>query len=86
MSYHCGLDLGTGTHGVEPHIRCDTCSAKRFIVANRRTGPPLWFMNGKPPPRWAGGRTEHGGRLDWCPECAAKRKNENTVYKETKNV
>ena len=74
MSYHFGLDVSPGVQVDEPHIRCDTCNAKRPIVTNHRDGPPIWFLGGRPPPRWTSERTAHGRRLDWCPECTARRK------------
>ena len=75
MSYRCGI--GPGLFDIaprEPHIACDGCGAQ-YVVRGKHGVPPGWFLDGKPPPKWAGRRGGLDGlREDWCPVCRAAGK------------
>lgn len=75
MSYHAGVGLGMERLGFtpcEPHIACDGCGRVRLVATTMR-GPGEWFFKGKPPPKWQGGKDADGKRLDFCPDCTAKK-------------
>jgi hypothetical protein len=64
-----------GAYGMEalgipsgpPTIICDGCRAT--LEVKGRHAPPAWFLNGKPPAKWKGGRGKDGRRDDRCPRC-----------------
>jgi len=63
VSYRAGIMFGPVQ--TVPTVYCDSpgCEARIEI----RAVPPSWFLDGKPPPRWSGYRTEVGKREDFCP-------------------
>lgn len=74
MSYRSGV-YGMECLGIPsgpPTISCDGpgCDVK-FEMKSRgmRSFPPTWFDAGKAVPRWSGGRTKEGTRVDYCPKC-----------------
>lgn len=69
MTYRCGIGPGLPIPVGTPQITCDApgCSA-RVVIAPGRLAPPVWFLDGKAPPRWKMKRTEDGRRRDWCPK------------------
>lgn len=77
MSYVAGTSgmahLGVPDDG--PRVQCDAeggCS----MVVRMRPGrvPPMWFLDGRPPPGWKGTRHGPGLRRDFCPEHKSEAK------------
>lgn len=76
MTYHCGIGGGMRAIGLEPcdpHIKCDGCGLVRSIPT-RGIWAAKWFLDGKAPPGWSGGRRTDHTREDWCQRCTAERK------------
>lgn len=71
MSYFAGTSgmAHLGVLDAGPRVTCDSddgCDAVVRLKPGRL--PPMWFMDGRPPPGWKGSRREGGPRLDWCPK------------------
>lgn len=81
MSYHIGFAVSTKnsqgevvamSYG-EPHIKCDTCG-KQLFFRKKNGAAPVWFMDGKAPPKWKKGEAINPStgttvRRDYCPQC-----------------
>ncbi len=52
---------------LSPQIRCDCCGKVYAVLRGRYF--PRWYKKGSPPPKWSGGVTDDGTRLDYCPQC-----------------
>ncbi len=68
MSYIAGTSglahLGIPDGG--PRVRCDHASGcEQVFTLKPGRVPPVWFLDGRPPPGWTGARGS-GWRLDYC--------------------
>lgn len=74
MTYYAGT-YGLGPIGIpndEPRIVCDGCGLVRYVMSARDKAFPIWFLNGKQPPRWS--RVNEGTIVDpavrhYCKDC-----------------
>jgi hypothetical protein len=64
MSYHRGIHIGTIY--TSTFVKCDSCSHKYIIPDGYM--PPVWFIDGKAPPKWRIVRRDEK-RYDYCPTC-----------------
>jgi len=74
MSYRVGVNF-FGRDARAPRVLCDSegCDAARPVAPINSSRPYAWFLNGRPAPGWSGGRTDAGGRRDFCPACSDGR-------------
>jgi len=60
VTYTCGM------FGSPPKITCDGCGRELTVAAL----PPVWFLEGKAPPKWKTLRKGDGSkRWDLCATC-----------------
>ena len=74
MGYRAGIAFSAakflGKVADDPHIYCDACGQKFYLCYSRGLSkPPKWFLDGKAPPGWSGGRSGDCKRNDLCPKC-----------------
>ena len=55
MTFHIGTNgcAPLGIPDTVPRFVCDCCGLVRNVTSARDKAFPIWFHNGKPPPRWS---------------------------------
>lgn len=74
MSYRATILVPGMMQPDSPHILCDGCGLKYYVVRGQRTMPAKWFFDGKAPRGWLRKDEQVPPvrgifRRDYCPEC-----------------
>lgn len=62
MSFHFGAGpkLSGKEKGIPPRFICDRCQTEKVVPDGGRRGPPMWFIEGNPPPGWVACKDSNG--------------------------